>query len=178
MKKIKFLRIIFYLPLSIIFCGCVSLEKKDSGIVAEKLDRIDPGNSYQQLLSIYGPGDEDVEPFTGKHFNVVSYKNNGEFSREDFYLDSNKKNIIIKTQNLQPSDVTIYMKSKFPDGKFIVYYPCHAFGDERIFIDTKHNVQLHTNIQKVHTVSYTTSEYMAEFINDLYKNCGSIQPRR
>lgn len=178
MKKNSFL--LRLLSLCLILQGCASSQKRTSDFV--KFDLVNPGDTYQNLLDVYGSGEEEDEPFSEQRLKVVSYKNNKTNLREDFYIDPDKKKVVLKMKwlnsQLSESDVDTYIKKHLPNENFKIYYPCHSFGEQRIFIGTQTHLQLHTLKQNIHTISVGTAEYTKNLIDKLYKNCESIQPQR
>lgn len=160
--------------------ACASNQKQPS--ITAKFELVNPGDSYKHLLEVYGTGVEEIEPFSQKRLKVISYKSDGAHLREDFYVDPNKMTVILKMQwlnsQLPSSDVDEYVKNNFPNEKFKIYYPCHTFGEQKIFIGMQTHLQLHTIKQKIHTISVGDIEYTNDYIDSLYKKCESIQPPR
>lgn len=171
--------IIFYLSIS----SCSVFNSKQTQLSFNKFDRVSLGKDRQHLLDIYGPGEEEIEPFTGRKFAIITYYNDDKLQDVYFTFDpiTNQmasKSMVVYSNN-RMSDLTYSLHEKFQKTNFKKLSPCETRGfNDYFYVSRSHGVYLAIANGVVVQITYATTDFIDYLVEQLYLKCPRLQPKK
>ena len=171
--------IIIYVLLS----SCSIFNSKQTQLSIEKFEQISLGKDRQHLLEIYGPGEEEVEPFTGKNFAIITYYDVNKLQDVYFTFDPITKQMAAKSMvvysNDKMSDLNYIIREKFQSTNFKKLSPCETRGfNDHFYISRSQGAFLAIANGVVVQITYATTDFIDYLVEQLYLKCPRLQPKK